>query len=79
VPDVIDRLSGLGSRTAYVKPFLRDKLLDHKAYIEKHGVITYDRELIKTGLSGNALGECKALEEVEHIVERLEQVFSCQE
>jgi len=22
---------------AYVKQFLRDKLLDHKAYIEKHG------------------------------------------
>lgn len=35
--DVIDRVPSLGSRAAYVKQFLRDKLLDHKAYIEKHG------------------------------------------
>ena len=37
VGDVIDRVPGLGSRAAYAKQFLRDKLLDHKAYIEKHG------------------------------------------
>jgi xylulose-5-phosphate/fructose-6-phosphate phosphoketolase len=37
VGDVIDRVSGLGSRAAYAKQFLRDKLLDHKAYIDKHG------------------------------------------
>jgi xylulose-5-phosphate/fructose-6-phosphate phosphoketolase len=37
VGDVIDRVPSLGSRAAYVKQFLRDKLLDHKAYIEKHG------------------------------------------
>jgi len=35
--DVIDRVPSLGSRAAYEKQFLRDKLLDHKAYIEKHG------------------------------------------
>ena len=35
--DVIDRVPTLGSRAAYVKQFLRDKLLDHKAYIEKYG------------------------------------------
>jgi xylulose-5-phosphate/fructose-6-phosphate phosphoketolase len=35
--DVIDRVPGLGSRAAYAKQYLRDKLLDHKAYIEKHG------------------------------------------
>jgi xylulose-5-phosphate/fructose-6-phosphate phosphoketolase len=35
--DVIDRVPSLGSRAAYGKQFLRDKLLDHKAYIEKHG------------------------------------------
>ena len=35
--DVIDRVSGLGSRAAYVKQVLRDKLMDHKAYIDKHG------------------------------------------
>jgi len=37
VGDVIDRLPGLGSRAAYVKQFLRDKLLDHKEYIDKYG------------------------------------------
>jgi xylulose-5-phosphate/fructose-6-phosphate phosphoketolase len=28
----------LGSRAAYVKQLLRDKLLDHKAYVREHGV-----------------------------------------
>ena len=36
VSDVIDRVPGLASRAAYAKQFPRDKLLDHKAYIEKH-------------------------------------------
>jgi xylulose-5-phosphate/fructose-6-phosphate phosphoketolase len=35
--DVIDRVSGLGSKAAYFKQFLRDKLLDHKNYIFEHG------------------------------------------
>ena len=37
VGDVIDRVPSLGSRAAYSKQFLRDKLLDHKNYIRKHG------------------------------------------
>ncbi len=37
VGDAIDRVPSLGSRAAYVKQVLRDKLLDHKAYIDKHG------------------------------------------
>jgi xylulose-5-phosphate/fructose-6-phosphate phosphoketolase len=37
VGEVIDRVPSLGSRGAYVKQILRDKLLDHKAYIHKHG------------------------------------------
>ena len=37
VGDVIDRVPGLGSKAAYVKQFLRDKLLDHKKYIDKYG------------------------------------------
>jgi xylulose-5-phosphate/fructose-6-phosphate phosphoketolase len=37
VGDVIDRVPGLGARAAYTKQVLRDKLLDHKAYIDKHG------------------------------------------
>jgi xylulose-5-phosphate/fructose-6-phosphate phosphoketolase len=35
--DVIDRVPILGSRAAYAKQFLRDKLQDHKKYIYKHG------------------------------------------
>ena len=35
--DVIDRVPSLGSRAAYAKQFLRDRLLDHKKYIYQHG------------------------------------------
>jgi len=35
--DVIDRVPALGARAAHVKQLLRDKLLDHKAYIRAHG------------------------------------------
>jgi xylulose-5-phosphate/fructose-6-phosphate phosphoketolase len=34
---VIDRVPGLGARAAYTKQYLRDRLLDHKAYIHQHG------------------------------------------
>ncbi len=37
VNDVIDRLPQLGSSSAYVKQYIHNKLLDHKAYIEVHG------------------------------------------
>lgn len=37
VGDVIDRVPGLGSRAAYAKQFIRDKLIDHKNYIHKYG------------------------------------------
>ena len=37
VADVIDRVPELGARAAYLKQALRDKLIDHKAYIEEHG------------------------------------------
>ena len=35
--DVIDRVPKLGTRAAYVKQAIRDKLIDHKHYIIKHG------------------------------------------
>ncbi len=35
--DVIDRVPGLGDGAAYARQFLRDKLLEHKAYIVEHG------------------------------------------
>ncbi len=37
VGDVIDRVPGLGTRGAYVKQALRDKLIEHKRYIAEHG------------------------------------------
>ena len=37
VGDVIDRVPGLGARAAYAKQFIRDKLIDHRNYICKHG------------------------------------------
>jgi xylulose-5-phosphate/fructose-6-phosphate phosphoketolase len=37
VMDVIDRLPQLGSRGAHLKQKLRDKLIEHKHYINKHG------------------------------------------
>ncbi|MEQ1815503.1 MAG: phosphoketolase family protein [Nitrosomonas sp.] len=37
VADVIDRVPQLGSRAAYVKQAIRDKLIEHKQYIAKHG------------------------------------------
>ncbi len=37
VGDVIDRVPKLGSRAASTKQFLRDKLIEHKHYINEHG------------------------------------------
>jgi xylulose-5-phosphate/fructose-6-phosphate phosphoketolase len=37
VGDVIDRVTELGSKAAYLKQYLRDKLIDHKNYIARHG------------------------------------------
>ncbi len=37
VGDVIDRLPQLGSKAAYVKQFLRDRLFDHRNYVGTYG------------------------------------------
>ena len=37
VMDVIDRVPQLGTRAAYVKQAMRDKLIEHKKYIDEHG------------------------------------------
>ena len=68
-------LNKIGSEE--VESLLMDKLVNLQDKVI--GSISYDQELIKAGLSGNALGECKALEEGERIVERLEQVVSFRE
>jgi len=35
--DVIDRVPALGSRAAYAKQAIRDKLIDHRHYVREHG------------------------------------------
>ncbi len=37
VMDVVDRLPKLGSKGAYLKQLMRDKLIDHKLYITQYG------------------------------------------
>ncbi|HLV79543.1 MAG TPA: phosphoketolase, partial [Chthonomonadaceae bacterium] len=37
VMDVIDRVPSLGYRAAYLKQFCRDRLLEHKRYVDAHG------------------------------------------
>ena len=68
-------LNKIGSEE--VESMLVDKLSNLRDNVI--GSIPFDQELIKAGLSGNALGECKALEDIEHIVERLEQIVSVQQ
>ena len=38
VADVIDRVPHLGSRAAYLKQWLRDRLIEHQHYITEYGV-----------------------------------------
>jgi xylulose-5-phosphate/fructose-6-phosphate phosphoketolase len=35
--DVVDRLPKLQSHAAYLKQDLRDKLIDHRRYVNEHG------------------------------------------
>ena len=37
VMDVVDRVPGLGTKAAYLKQVMTDKLVEHKHYIDKHG------------------------------------------
>ena len=37
VQDVIDRVPQLGARAAYFKQAIRDRLIEHRQYIEEHG------------------------------------------
>ncbi|GBO51858.1 xylulose-5-phosphate phosphoketolase [Pseudanabaena sp. lw0831] len=37
VQDVVDRLPHLGSKGAYLKQMMQDKLIEHKHYIDIHG------------------------------------------
>ena len=37
VNDVIDWVPGLSTRAAYLKQYIRDKLIEHRDYIEQNG------------------------------------------
>jgi xylulose-5-phosphate/fructose-6-phosphate phosphoketolase len=37
VQDVVDRLPNLGTKGAYLKQMVQDKLIEHKHYIDEHG------------------------------------------
>ena len=37
VQDAVNRLPHLGSKGAYLKQLMQDKLIEHKRYIDKHG------------------------------------------
>jgi xylulose-5-phosphate/fructose-6-phosphate phosphoketolase len=37
VQDVVDLLRDLGDKGDYLKQIMRDKLIEHKHYIDKHG------------------------------------------
>jgi xylulose-5-phosphate/fructose-6-phosphate phosphoketolase len=38
VQDVVDRLPGLGAPGARLKALAQDKLVEHKRYIDSHGI-----------------------------------------
>jgi len=38
VQDVVDRLPNLGSKGAYLKQMMQDKLIEHNQYIERYGL-----------------------------------------
>jgi len=37
VEDVLDRVPNVGSKASYLKQIVRDKLIEHKRYIDQHG------------------------------------------
>ncbi len=65
VGDVIDRLPQLGSRAAYAKQAIRDRLLDHKAWIEEHG--EDDPEIVGWKWGGQAAGAGRSSTEGDNV------------
>jgi len=65
-------LNKIGS--AQVESVLRDRLAALQQRVV--GTLSFDQDLIMAGLSGKALGDCRALAEVGRILERLEQAVA---
>ena len=49
VKDVIDRVPQLGTKGAYLKQMMQDKLVEHKLYIDEHGQETCRKSEIGSG------------------------------
>jgi xylulose-5-phosphate/fructose-6-phosphate phosphoketolase len=60
VGDVIDRVPKLGPSAAYLKQALRNKLIDHKAYVCNHGQDMPEILNWKWGLTGSATSISKS-------------------
>jgi xylulose-5-phosphate/fructose-6-phosphate phosphoketolase len=60
VEDVIDRVPGLGVRAAYAKQAIRDKLIEHKQYIAKHGEDMPEIRDWRWGVEGEGKGAKQA-------------------
>ena len=65
-------LNKIGSKE--IESILTDKLSNLQDLVI--GSMPFDQELIKAGLSGQALGECRVSDEIGHIVEQLEAKVS---
>jgi len=67
VDDVIDRVPALGSRAAYAKQAIRDKLIDHRRYIREHGEDMPEIREWSWSARGRTSGPRKSSTEADHV------------
>ena len=67
VSDVIDRVPALGARAAYAQQAIRDKLLEHKHYIAKHGEDLPEIRNWKWSSDASKKGEVTEEEDADHL------------